>query len=135
MLPERTPENVEPRPSDDPAALAARLPAGRYHLVMTHSHPLDLAVCEALLRRGDFAWAGLIGSASKRARFERQLRAAGIAADRLARLVCPIGIEGIEGKAPAVIAASVAAQLLLAFEATAMRAARPVPSPARMAVP
>lgn len=135
MLPEQTPENVEPRPTDDPAALAVRLPAGLYHLVMTHSHPLDLAICEALLRRGDFAWAGLIGSASKRTRFERQLHAAGIGADRLARLVCPIGIQGIEGKAPAVIAASVVAQLLLAFEATAMRAARPVPSPARMAVP
>lgn len=88
-------------------------------LVMTHSHSLDLAIVEARLRHEDFAWLGLIGSATKRRRFEGQLAAAGIPAERLARLVCPIGLAAIKGKDPAVIAASVAAQLLTVMEAMA----------------
>jgi xanthine/CO dehydrogenase XdhC/CoxF family maturation factor len=81
---------------------------------MTHSHPLDLAIVEAVLRRGSFAWLGLIGSATKRRRFERQLGAVGLSVERL---VCPIGLAAITGKAPAVIAASVTAQLLVVMEA------------------
>ena len=99
----------------------AGLPAGSFLLIMTHSHPLDLDLVEAALRRDDLAWVGLIGSDSKRRRFEGQLRARGIARDRIDRLVCPIGIRGILGKEPAVIATAVAAQLLIAFEAQGAR--------------
>ena len=88
-------------------------------LVMTHSHALDLAIVEARLRQQDFAWLGLIGSATKRRRFEGQLVAAGIPAERLGRLVCPIGLASIKGKEPAVIAASVTAQMLTVIEALA----------------
>ena len=88
-------------------------------LVMTHSHSMDLAIVEARLRHEDFAWLGLIGSATKRRRFEGQLTASGIPAERLARLVCPIGLASIKGKDPAVIAASVTAQLLVVIEALA----------------
>jgi xanthine dehydrogenase accessory protein XdhC len=119
------PANVEARHAPDPAAVAPAIPAGAFHLVMTHSHPLDLAVVHAVLGRGDFAWLGLIGSETKRRRFESQLRARGVAPSALDRLVCPIGVRGIEGKEPAVIAASVAAQLLMAFEAAAARAGAP----------
>jgi xanthine dehydrogenase accessory factor len=91
-------------------------PPGTVFLVMTHSHPLDEAICEAILRRGDFAYLGLIGSATKRARFVKRLGAAGIPADALKRIVCPIGIPGIESKEPAAIAASVAADLLIRRE-------------------
>lgn len=93
------------------AEVAAGRP-GDCYLVLTHSHALDLALCEAILRRGDFGWLGLIGSASKRARFEHRLAERGIPAERIARMVCPIGLPGIAGKQPGVIALSVAAQLL-----------------------
>jgi xanthine dehydrogenase accessory factor len=91
---------------------------GDFYLVLTHSHALDLALAEAILRRGDFGWFGLIGSASKRARFEHRLAERGMAADVLARMACPIGLPGIPGKQPGVIALSVAAQLLEAAAAT-----------------
>ena len=91
-------------------------PPDTIYLVMTHSHPLDEAICEAILRRGDFAYLGLIGSATKRARFVKRLGEAGIARGELDRLVCPIGIPGIESKEPAAIAASVAADLLIRRE-------------------
>jgi xanthine dehydrogenase accessory factor len=101
----------------DPAAV--RTEPGDLVLVMTHSHSLDLAIVEARLVAQDFAWLGLIGSATKRRRFEGQLVAAGLPRERLARLVCPIGLASIKGKAPAVIAASVTAQLLTVMEAMA----------------
>ena len=89
-------------------------PDGAFVVVMTHSHPLDLAIVAEALRQDRFAYVGLIGSATKRARFISQMRAAGLAEEAIAPLVCPIGLPGVEGKEPAVIAAAVAAQLLIA---------------------
>ena len=97
---------------DDPVAEVAAAPADAVFLVMTHSHPLDQALAEAILRRGDFRYFGLIGSTTKRRQFERRLCARGVASEALARMVCPIGISGIESKEPAAIAVAVAAQLL-----------------------
>jgi xanthine dehydrogenase accessory factor len=91
-------------------------------LVMTHSHPLDEAVCEAILRREDFLYLGLIGSNTKRARFVKRLGEAGISEELLERLVCPIGLPGIASKQPAAIAASVAADLLMRCEGAAVQA-------------
>jgi len=87
-------------------------PAGAFHLVLTHEHALDLRLTEAILRRGDFGFLGMIGSRSKRSRFMGLLLERGIATALLARVTCPIGVEGIAGKEPAVIAAAVVAQLL-----------------------
>lgn len=87
-------------------------PAGANYLVLTHSHDLDLRITEAILKRGDFGYLGLIGSKTKRARFTHRFEARGIAADTLSRMTCPIGIAGIEGKEPEVIAVAVVAQLL-----------------------
>lgn len=93
-------------------AEVATAPAGAAYLVLTHSHDLDLRITEAILRRGDFGYLGLIGSKTKRARFEHRLAARGIAPGLLQRLTCPIGVAGIEGKEPEVIALAVVAQLL-----------------------
>lgn len=102
---------AEPAETDLVAEVAEGRP-GDFYLVLTHSHALDLALAEAILRRGDFGWFGLIGSASKRARFVHRLAQRGIAAERIDRMVCPVGLPGITGKQPGVIALSVAAQLL-----------------------
>ena len=117
MFPPLLPENIEPEATDTPEALIASAGADRTYLVLTHSHALDQRLSEAILRRGDALWFGLIGSNTKRVQFERRLRERGIPADRLAAMSCPIGVPGIMDKAPAVIAASVAAQLLQVWEA------------------
>ena len=109
-FPAEIPELARPLVTTDPAAFAAAAPPDALHLIMTFSHALDLAISRAVLAR-PFAWAGLIGSATKRARFEKRLRESGISDAALARLACPIGIGGITGKEPAMIAVSVAAQL------------------------
>jgi xanthine dehydrogenase accessory factor len=98
----------------DQAMLAAvpYAPAGACHLVLTHRHDLDLRIIEAVLKRGDAAFAGLIGSQTKRARFLHRLAERGLTPDQLAAMVCPIGLPGLTGKEPSVIAISVVAQLL-----------------------
>ena len=91
--------------------LLAQAPAEAMVLILTHDHALDYRLTRAALAQPR-AFVGLIGSASKRARFLGQLRRDGVGDDALAGLTCPIGLPGIVGKAPAVIAIAVAAQLL-----------------------
>ncbi len=87
-------------------------PPGAFYLVLTHEHDLDLRITEAILRRGDFGFLGLIGSKTKRQRFFHRFEQRGIAQSTIDRITCPIGIGGIDGKEPEVIAIAVAAQLL-----------------------
>ncbi len=93
-------------------AEVAQAPPGASYLVLTHSHALDMAITEAILKRGDFGFLGLIGSQTKRARFVHRFEARGIAPEVIERMTCPIGLPGIAGKEPEVIAVSVVAQLL-----------------------
>ncbi len=87
-------------------------PAGACYLVLTHRHDLDMRITEAILRRGDFGFLGLIGSQTKRARFLHRFEQRGISVATLDRMTCPIGVPGIAGKEPDVIAVAVVAQLL-----------------------
>ncbi len=102
--------------TDHPVTELAGAPRGAFVLVMTHSHALDLDIIVQALQRPDLAYVGLIGSATKRARFESRIKAMGGSHESLSRLVCPIGLAGIHGKEPATIAASVAADLLIRRE-------------------
>ncbi|WP_369936768.1 xanthine dehydrogenase accessory protein XdhC [Xanthomonas tesorieronis] len=97
-------------------ARAAAAPAEAMLLILTHDHALDYRLTAAALG-GEAGFVGLIGSASKRARFLSRLRQDGLGEAAQARLTCPIGLPGIDGKAPAVIALAVAAQLLLRVSA------------------
>jgi len=116
LFPDLVAANVRIVHTDQPAAEVDAAPPGAFYLVMTHSHDVDLSLVEAVLRRGDAGFLGVIGSASKRARFERRLAKVGLDASRL---VCPIGIEGVRDKHPKAIAVSAAAQLLRAAESVA----------------
>ncbi|SEA15293.1 xanthine dehydrogenase accessory protein XdhC [Rubrimonas cliftonensis] len=113
----QAPGAVERRLTALPEAEVAAAPAGAAHVVTTHDHGLDFLIATAALARGDAAYVGLIGSATKRARFERFARGRGVDP---APLVCPVGAMGGAGladKRPAVIAAMVAAELMAAFAA------------------
>ena len=94
----------------------ALLPAGTHVLVMTHDHLEDLAIIETALRTETLGSIGLIGSSSKWARFQKQLRSVGHGDDALARVTSPIGIPEISGKEPASIAVSVASSMLQLME-------------------
>jgi xanthine dehydrogenase accessory factor len=100
-----------------PEIVLGELPAGAHLLIMTHDHAEDVALCDAVLRGGEFGSIGLIGSAGKWARFQHRLSTeGGHDADSLARIRTPIGLAEITGKEPATIAVSVAADLLRLFE-------------------
>jgi xanthine dehydrogenase accessory factor len=112
VFPDTVAANLQCIESAEPAREVDAMPAGSYYLVMTHSHALDLDIIAAILRRGDFQYCGLIGSLTKRRRFEARLAGLGVSASTLRRLVCPIGISGISGKKPQEIAIAAAADVL-----------------------
>jgi xanthine dehydrogenase accessory factor len=106
------PRNVKTIETSEPALEVAAMPPSSYYLVMTHSHPLDFDICDRILRRGDAAYCGLIGSLTKRRRFDKRFRQQGVSQGAMEQLVCPIGVTGISGKKPAEIAIAVAAEIL-----------------------
>jgi xanthine dehydrogenase accessory factor len=118
-FPESVPAGVTKIVAADPVGRVHGAEAGGCFLVLTHSHALDFDLAEAALRRGDAAYAGLIGSATKRRRFERWYIVRGGAPRDLGRLICPIGAGLNRDKRPAVIAAMVAAELLVVMEEAA----------------
>ncbi|UCV13748.1 xanthine dehydrogenase accessory protein XdhC [Quatrionicoccus australiensis] len=120
-------DGIDTRLTDTPESEVAQAPAGTFFIIMTHSHTLDFALCEAVYRRRDFAYFGLIGSQSKRASFEHRLLDRGLARERLEELTCPIGIAGIVSKQPAAIALAVGAEILQIHHARQLltQAARP----------
>lgn len=107
---------------DAPESEVDSAPPGTFFVLMTHSHALDFALCQAVFGRHDFAYFGLIGSHSKRSSFEHRLLDRGLPRERLAELTCPIGIAGIVSKLPAAIALAVAAELFMRHGARQMLA-------------
>ncbi|TCR64961.1 xanthine dehydrogenase accessory protein XdhC [Bosea sp. BK604] len=97
---------------DDPEQAIATAPAGAAFIVLTHSHALDYRLTEAALLRGDAAYVGMIGSATKRARFASSFRRRHPASPALADLTCPIGGDDVDDKRPEVIAALTTAELV-----------------------
>jgi xanthine dehydrogenase accessory factor len=111
-LPANLPATVVPLRTTPPAQAVEALPSGTVVVIMTHDHQLDFDIAATALRRPDLRAVGLIGSDTKRARFSGRLLRQGLSREAIDRLICPIGLPGIEGKEPAVVAVSVAAQLL-----------------------
>jgi xanthine dehydrogenase accessory protein XdhC len=112
LLPSGLPDSVATQACATPTDLVDTAPPGTHYVVLTHDHALDYELCRLILARDDTGWLGLIGSASKSARFRSRLLRDGISRKRLSHLNCPIGIEGIASKLPAAIAIAIAAQLL-----------------------
>ncbi|MDP1683985.1 xanthine dehydrogenase accessory protein XdhC [Hydrogenophaga sp.] len=123
VFPLDLPARVHTEHSDPVQAAVRDVPPGACVLIMSFSHAEDLDVVAACLQRqrerGDLGFIGLIGSRTKWATFGHRLAERGFTAEELDRVTCPIGLPGIESKVPAVIAASVVAQLLLAVSAQA----------------
>lgn len=106
------PAQVHTHHAPAPEVVLEELPPGAHVVIMTHDHAEDLVLCEAALRRPDLGSIGLIGSGAKWARFRKRLAEAGHPDSAIEQIQCPIGLPGITGKAPAVIAVSVAGALV-----------------------
>ncbi|MFW0698172.1 xanthine dehydrogenase accessory protein XdhC [Pantoea sp. R13S299] len=112
----RVPPGVVTWQPEDPLDCVAQAPAGSYFIIMTHHHPLDFELCEAVLKRGDFRYAGLIGSETKNQRFRYRLAGKGVQSEPLARLRCPVGLPDVKGKLPAEIAVAIAGEIISVYQ-------------------
>jgi len=116
IFPPEVPGHVHCEHSDPVQAAVADLAPGSRVLIMSFSHAEDLDIVQACLKRqrlhGDLPFIGLIGSKTKWATFRRRLQERGYSAQECAQVTCPIGLPGIPGKQPEVIAVAVAGQLL-----------------------
>ena len=124
-FPPDVPGNATTLTTDAPEAEVDAAPPDAFFLVMTHEHAQDERLAARILARSDVAYFGLIGSQSKRRQFEARLARRGTPVERFAAMTCPIGVPGITGKEPAVIAVAVAAQVLQIWTARRAHAGEP----------
>ncbi len=123
-FPDPLPDRVTQLVATNPADVVAHAPDTAKHLILTYSHALDLEICHRVLSR-PFREAGLIGSATKWARFQRRLAALGHTPAQIARIRCPIGQPEL-GKHPQAIALGVASDLLRPAQATRLKKDRAI---------
>ena len=116
IFPTGLPSSVVCEHSEPVQSAVRHLAAQSRVLIMSFSHAEDLDIVSACLQRqrerADLPYIGLIGSKTKWATFRHRLQARGFTAAELAHITSPIGIPGIAGKQPEVIAVAVVAQLL-----------------------
>lgn len=124
------PQGVERIVSEEPVDEVAAQPPGTYFIVMTHDHQLDLELTATILQRNDFTWFGLIGSKSKRARFEHRLRDRGLSSEVVQRMRCPMGLDAVKGKLPMEIAVSITAEIIATYNAHFGSGTQSQPTPA-----
>ncbi|AZZ46389.1 xanthine dehydrogenase accessory protein XdhC [Pseudomonadaceae bacterium SI-3] len=134
-FPAQIPAGVEKVVNDDVVDEVENMPAGSYFIVMTHNHQLDLELTAAILERNDFTYYGLIGSKSKRARFEHRLRDRGFQPERVQRMRCPMGIAEVKGKLPVEIAVSIAGEVIAIYNANFGKKTADGEKPVPMLVP
>jgi xanthine dehydrogenase accessory factor len=111
-FPDVIPANVSKQILSDPLDAVNTAPDNSFFLVMTHNHQLDLELVAEILVRKNSTYLGLIGSKTKRSRFEKRLIHRGFTSDDMAQITCPIGMGVLSGKHPAEIAISVASEIL-----------------------
>ncbi len=127
VFPAAVPANVQKRllnrTDSSVSSCLSSAPADAFVLAMTHSHALDEEIMAAALAQQRFAYCGVIGSATKRARFEKRLKARGLAPTVVGSMVCPVGLADIRSKHPAAIAAGITVELLARDEEERLSAA------------
>lgn len=124
-FPEQLPTGVTKLVSDDPVAEIKNMPANSYYLVMTHNHQLDFDLAKAILKRNDSTYFGMIGSETKRKKFDFRLTERGFDQQTIERMTCPIGIAAVKGKHPAEIAVSVTGELIAHYQGIELEQKRP----------
>lgn len=118
LFPQEIPVGVEKISIEKPEDYISRIPEGAYIVIVTHDHALDYRLTKEILHNDDFAYLGLIGSATKAKRFRKHLKHDGFDNQSIDKLNCPIGLMELSGKLPMEVAVSIAAQILSKVPAT-----------------
>lgn len=108
--------NITPVYSDAPCDEVTNMPTNSYYIVMTHNHQLDFDICQTILKRGDFAYLGVIASDTKWRRFQQRFSHRDIDESQVQRMNCPIGLSQVPGKKPMEIAVSIAAEIIALYQ-------------------
>ncbi|MCG9749514.1 xanthine dehydrogenase accessory protein XdhC [Vibrio brasiliensis] len=125
VFPEELPRGVTKLVTDDPVAEVRDLPPNSYYLVMTHNHQLDFDLARAIIDRDDSVYFGMIGSLTKRKKFDMRLAQRGYSDSQINTMICPIGVSLVSGKHPAEIAVSVAGELIAHYQGIPLEEKRP----------
>ncbi|MGD8121117.1 xanthine dehydrogenase accessory protein XdhC [Vibrio sp. TRT 2004] len=125
VFPEELPRGITKLVTDDPVAEVADMPPNSYYLVMTHNHQLDFDLARAIIDRDDSLYFGMIGSLTKRKKFDMRLAQRGYSEKQINTMICPIGVSMISGKHPAEIAVSVAGELIAHYQGIPLEQKRP----------
>lgn len=107
------PGHIDARAVAMPEAVVRSAPSGSSFVIVTHDHALDFLIAQEALGRRDSPYVGMVGSRTKRARFNNWFLGEGGDAAALGRLVLPIGQQGLGDKRPEVIAALAAAEIMV----------------------
>lgn len=124
-FPEQMPQGVTKLVSDDPVGEVNDMPPNSYYLVMTHNHQLDFELTKAIIDREDSVYFGMIGSLTKRKKFDNRLAQRNYSQEQINTMICPIGISAIDGKHPSEIAVSVAGELIAHYQGQTLEQKRP----------
>lgn len=125
VFPDELPRNVTKLVTDDPVGEVRDLPPNSYYLVMTHNHQLDFDLARAIIDRDDSVYFGMIGSLTKRKKFDMRLAQRGYTDAQIETMICPIGVSMVNGKHPAEIAVSVAGELIAHYQGIPLEQKRP----------
>lgn len=125
VFPESLPQGVTKLVSDDPVGEVKQMPPNSYYLVMTHNHQLDFDLTKAIIDRGDSLYFGMIGSLTKRKKFDFRLEQRGYSQEQIETMICPIGISAVSGKHPSEIAVSVSGELIAHYQGQSLEQKRP----------
>jgi len=109
-------KNVTKVVSSAPEKEVFNMPTDSYYIVMTHKHQLDFDISKEIFTRNDFSYFGLIGSQTKRRRFEQRFMQHGLDQAQLEKMICPIGLSRITGKLPMEIAVSIAGEIISQYQ-------------------
>lgn len=116
--------NVHKVVSEEPEREVANMPENSYYIVMTHNHQMDFEISQAILKRSDFNYLGLIASDTKWRRFQQRYKHRDIDQSQVARMNCPIGLDQVGGKLPMEVAVSVSAEIIKFYQAEQDKAAK-----------
>ena len=112
QFPNDLPANTQSHVLSEPETYVEDFPSGAMALILTHDHALDYRLLLKLLDETDTHHIGLIGSATKSARFLDRLKREGIPDSEHVRWQCPAGLPEVKGKMPMEVAVSIVGELL-----------------------
>ncbi|MCU4676028.1 xanthine dehydrogenase accessory protein XdhC [Catenovulum sp. 2E275] len=116
LFPETVANNVQIVVDEDPVAQVKPAKSNQAYLILTHNHQLDFELTQAILKRGDSLWLGVIGSITKAKRFCHRLSHRGFSEQQISQMTCPVGLTQVTGKHPMEVAVSIAGQLIELYQ-------------------